>query len=615
VVRALVVACLALACKGPERPHEPARRDPHSYAEPERVAVRHLALSLDVDFAKRELRGTVKLDLVRKDRAAELILDTNGLVIDAVTDCGSGSALVYKLGPKRPILGAPLAIRATGDCVTIAYRTGPDAGALLWVDPSGTSGKQKPMLFTQSQAIHARTWIPLQDSPGVRFTYDATIRAPDGLWAVMSAENPQTPPADGVWRFRMDKPIPAYLMALAVGDLTFRSLGPRTGVYAEPAMIDAAANEFAEVEAMMTTAERLYGPYRWGRYDMLVLPPSFPFGGMENPRLTFLTPTAITGDRSLVSLIAHELAHSWSGNLVTNSTWNDFWLNEGFTTYVERRIMEVLRDPATADAGWYLGRKDLDEAFAASGPTPDTRLALETAGRDPDEVPSDAAYEKGALFLRTLEQRFGRDVFDAFLRRRFDRLAFQSTDTRTFEAEATAELLAKDPGKLSAAEFASWIHDPGLPKSTPAPVSARIAAIEATAASYAATGAAFATDGWLTREWVAFLRALPATITLARLQALDAQHELTGTPNAEIAMYWLPLLVRADARDAAPAVAAFLATVGRRRMVRPIYEAMVVKGGTWLALAKQTYERAKPLYHPIVREAVEKLLADRERLH
>ena len=603
------LAAAVCACTGVASPKSAIRRDPHSHAEPDRVAVRHVDLDLTVDFAHRELWGTVRLELDRRDRTADLTLDTDGLVIGSAVDCTSSIALAYHVGPKQPVIGAALVVTPRSDCVEIAYRTGRDAGALLWVDPPGTSGKRKPMLFTQSEAIRARSWIPLQDSPGVRFTYDATVRVPDGLWAVMSAKNPATPPGDGVWRFRMDQPIPSYLMALAVGDLTFRALGPRTGVYAEPSMIDTAAYEFSEVEAMVTTAEKLYGPYRWERYDMLVLPPSFPYGGMENPRLTFLTPTAITGDRGLVSLIAHELAHSWSGNLVTNSTWSDLWLNEGFTTYVERRIMEELRGADAADALWYLGRKDLDEAFATTAPA-DTRLALDASGRDPDDVPGDAAYEKGALLLRTLERSFGRDVFDAFLRRRFDRRAFQSTDTATFEREATEQLVANHHGALSSAALARWIHDPGLPADAARVPSKRVGEIEAIAAGFVANGAAFPAKGWQTREWVVALRALPATIARDRLRALDETHHLSTTGNAEIAMYWLPLLVRADDREAAPAVEAFLMRVGRRRMVRPLYEAMVAKGGTWLELARQTYQRAKPLYHPIVRETLEKLVGE-----
>ncbi len=572
--------------------------------------MRHVGLELVVDFDRHVLRGKAQLSLTRYDRAADLVVDDDGLVIEAITECGSARPLRFTVAAPTPVFGEALTIAlANGDCVEIAYHTGPDAAALLWVEPAGTSGKRKPMLFTQSEAIRARSWIPLQDTPGVRFTYDATIHVPDGLWAVMSAENPQRPPDDGIWKFQMKQPIPSYLMALAVGDLAFRAIGPRSGVYAEPAVVEAAAREFSEVEAMMAAAERLYGPYRWGRYDMLVLPPSFPYGGMENPRLTFLTPTVITGDRALVSLIAHELAHSWSGNLVTNSTWSDFWLNEGFTTYVERRIMEALRGKEYVDELWYLGRKDLDEAFRRKDLDPlDTRLAL-TAGRDrdPDDLPNEPAYEKGSLLLRALEQAVGRDAFDDFVRGRFDRRAFQSTDTEAFEADVRT-LLDKHPGTMSAASVASWLHDPWLPMGAPPSPSARASELEALATRYASSNAPVTAAGWKTLDWVIFLRALPPEITRDQLLALDRQFALTTSRNAEIAMYWLPLLVTVDAREAIPAIDAFLTQVGRARMVMPIYTAMIRNGEPWLALAKQTFDRAKSLYHPLVRDKIAKLL-------
>jgi leukotriene-A4 hydrolase len=612
--RVAVCALVLVGCKGTERPRPtPVKPDPHSHAQPDRVAVRHLSLDLTVDFAKQTLAGSAALTVVRNDRAAkEVVLDTNGLVISSITDCATKQPLHYELGPVNKLIAQALTVTLPehGDCVAIAYRTGPDAGALLWVDPAGTAGKQKPMLFTQSQAIFARTWIPLQDTPGVRFTYDATIHVPPGLWALMSAENPQTLQPDGVWRFRMDQPIPSYLMALAVGDLAFRKIGPRTGVYAEPSMVDAAAREFVDVDAMMAAAEKLYGPYRWGRYDMLVLPPSFPYGGMENPRLTFLTPTVITGDRALVSLIAHELAHSWSGNLVTNSTWNDVWLNEGFTTYVERRIMEELRGRAVADVLWSIGRKDLETSLDERGRTnPDTRMALDWGPeRDLEDAPSDLAYEKGALFLRTIEQAVGRETFDAFLRRRFDRRAFQSSDTLAFETEANAELFAGHPQLAAKVDVASWLHAPGLPADAAASSSAHADMLARLAGELARTGAPIATDGWQTLDWVVFLRSLPPGISADRLAMLDDAFHLTASTNDEIAMHWLPLLVRADVRTAAPTVEAFLTHVGRRRMVRPIYEAMVATNDYWRALAGTTFDRARPLYHPITRDTIAKLL-------
>jgi aminopeptidase N len=567
---------------------------------PNRVAVRHLSLELTVDFARKTLAGKAELSLVRHDATAhEVILDSDGLVIEAVTDCATHQPLAHTLGERAKVTAQALSIALPerGDCIDVAYHTGPDAGALLWVDPAGTSGKVHPMLFTQSQAILARTWIPLQDTPGVRFTYDATIHVPAGQWAVMSAENPQQVAADGTYRFVMRQPIPSYLMALAVGELAFRPIGPHTGVYAEPSVVDAAAHEFGDVDAMVATAEKLYGPYRWGRYDMLVLPPSFPFGGMENPRLSFLTPTAITGDKSLVSLIAHELAHSWSGNLVTNATWNDFWLNEGVTTYVERRLMEQLRGKDNADVLWATGVQDLAKVLAEHSPKDPATFLARTMGpdQDPEDALSEIDYEKGSLLLRAMELTFGRATFDAFLRRRFDRLAFQSSDTETFEAEANAELFAKyDPGW----KLATWLHEGGLPATPPLPTSARVTAIEALA-----TRAALPPSGWTTADWVVYLRAIPEAVTAAQLEALDAAYHLT-TGNSEILMHWLPRLIDADVQRAAPVVEGYLLSVGRRRMVEPVYKALMAKNESWRALARAVFVKAAPLYHPVTRTTI-----------
>ena len=531
-----------------------------------------------------------------------MVLDTDGLAITGVTDCASNEPLTHQLAPVRPVIGQALTVRLASDCIEIRYHTAPAARALLWVDEAGTSGKQHPMLFTQSEPILARTWIPLQDTPGVRFTYDAKIRVPRGQMALMSAENPRQLAADGVFQFQMKQPIPSYLMALAVGDFAFRSLGPRSGVYAEPSMIAAAAHEFVEVEAMMSAAEELYGPYRWGRYDMLVLPPSFPFGGMENPRLTFLTPTVIAGDRSLVGLIAHELAHSWSGNLVTNSTWNDVWLNEGITTYVERRLMEKLRGKDAADVQWAIGMQDLTKALADYKPTdPRTFLALTTTSdQDPDEAGiGEVAYDKGALLMRALELAFGRETFDAFLRRRFDRRAFQSSDTEAFETEVNAELFANHPVGW---RIAPWLHEGGIPTTTPVPTSATVDNLQQLASTVG-----MPPPGWDVIDWTIYLSAIPPTVTAAQLEVLDAAYHLT-TGNAEILMHWLPLLIGADVERAAPVIESYLTTVGRRRMVRPVYVALMAKSDRWRALARSIFAKAAPLYHPLTRDTIAELV-------
>src|SRR5436190_3228884 len=384
--------------------------DPHSAARPEDVRVEHLALDLTVDFSSRVLRGAATLTLAAHPHGGELRLDTRDLEIAAVHLDGD-SAATFRLEPEVKFLGRALSIDVgpATRTVTVAYATRPEAAALQWLTPAHTAGGKLPFVFTLSQSILARTWVPCQDTPSVRFTYEAVLHVPKELMAVMSAGNPTERAADGVYRFRMEQPIPSYLLALAVGDLAFRSVGPRTGVYAEPTLIEKAAWEFADSEKMVTTAESLFGPYRWGRYDLLVLPPSFPYGGMENPRLTFATPTILAGDRSLVSLVAHELAHSWSGNLVTNATWSDFWLNEGFTNYFENRIMEALYGREFSEMQAALQLASLRKTIAEMGPeNPDTRLQLELAGRDPDDGVNDIAYEKGFFFVRLLEEQAGR---------------------------------------------------------------------------------------------------------------------------------------------------------------------------------------------------------------
>ena len=581
--------------------------DPHSAARPHETAVTHLALDLTVDFDARRLHGTARYTLDRKVAGAPLVLDTRDLAIVATRTC-EGAPVPHTLGAIDPLLGAPLTIElpAGATCAAVEYHTAPDAAALLWVAPAGTLGGKHPMLFTQSQPIDGRTWLPSQDSPGVRFTYEATVRVPPGLLALMSAENPQAVTADGVYRFRMTQPVPSYLVALAAGDLAFRPLGARTGVYAEPALVDAAASELAEVDAMMTTAEELYGPYRWGRYDLLVLPPSFPMGGMENPRLTFLTPTIITGDRTLVSLIAHELAHSWSGNLVTNATWNGVWLNEGFTTYVERRIMEKLRGPEVVELLWQLGRGDLDAEVVRFGATsPRTRLDQSLdATHDPDGAMSEIAYEKGALFLRALERRLGRDRFDGFLRARFDRLAFQSSDTATFAADLQRAFGPEHDGFV-----ATWLTGTGVPDGAPGGDSTLAGAIGDAAREFAASGRPVDARSWKSLEWIAFLRSLPPTITIERLRELDRAHQLTASPNAVLLSHWLPLLIARDERAALPTIDRFATTIGRRILVRPVYAAMATAGGFWLDHARALFAQAGPSYHPITRNTIAEILA------
>jgi leukotriene-A4 hydrolase len=601
-------------------------QDSHSYSNPSAVRVRHVDLDWDVLFDQKILKGTTTLTVERTSQTEPLILDTRDLKIERVETSVNGlpyAAGTFTIGTSDKILGAPLTIPlpARTTRVRIHYSTSPGASGLQWLAPAQTAGKKDPFMFTQSQAIHARSWIPLQDTPAVRVTYNALVRTPRNLLAVMSAENDARTPRDGDYSFRMRQPIPSYLIALAVGDLSFRSLGPHTGVYAEPSMIDRAARELSDTEKMVVATERLYGPYRWGRYDILVLPPSFPFGGMENPRLTFATPTILAGDKSLVSLIAHELAHSWSGNLVTNATWRDFWLNEGFTVYLERRIQEAVYGRARAEMEGALGLRDLQEELATVEER-DEILHVDLKGRDPDEGFTEVPYEKGALFLLHLEQTFGRTRFDRFLRSYFNQFAFQSITTEQFLTYLKQNLLDKYPTEAPPVPVGEWINKPGLPATHPKPTSPAFARVEQQAKRWLG-GEISATQipvaQWTTHETRHFLTFIqsaleppassggPADASATQLSQtertrlmgeLDRTLNLTRSGNSEIAFQWLMMSIANTYEPAYPRLEEFLLSVGRRKFIRPLYQELAkTPEGKERALA--IYRRARPTYHPI----------------
>jgi aminopeptidase N len=565
--------------------------------------VRHLVLDLTVDFPARTLRGSATWQLQHHGAAPALFLDTRDLHIEAVRLGGPGGAPAeFELGPADAVLGQPLRVALKPDTtsVTITYQTSPGAAALQWLSPAQTAGREQPFLFTQSQAILARTWLPCQDSPGIRFTYEARVQAPAELLALMSAENPRQRNASGEYHFRMSQPIPAYLMALAVGDLAFTALSDRTGIYAEPATLPLATSEFQDLENMVA-AEELYGPYRWDRYDLLVLPPSFPFGGMENPRLTFVTPTILDGDRSLTSLVAHELAHSWSGNLVTNATWNDFWLNEGFTVYFERRIMEKLYGRPYADMLQVQGHSALLHTVEELGArSPDTHLHLDLAGRDPDEGLNEIAYEKGAYLLLTLEHLVGREALDAFIKEYFTRHSFRSMDTASFVAYLRRELLDQQPGLEEKVQLNAWVHGPGIPAVAPPVGSARFEAVEAAWLSWqqGVPARTLRTAQWSSHEWVYFLRGLPQTTSAEKLAELDAAFGFTQSGNAEILAAWFPHTIAAGYAPADPTLHQFLTRVGRRKFLTPLYKALLATPGG-PARARQLYAEARPNYHSV----------------
>ena len=453
-------AALLAACGGPKTETTPyVRMDSHSYAKPDQAVVKHLDLELDVDFDNHQISAVAHWTIDNLG-ADTIFFDTDGLLIEKVV-LDDRVKSTFFLGERDEILGQELAvmIQPSTKKVSIHYQTSEEAKALQWLDPQQTNDKNHPFLFTQSQAILARTWIPCQDSPGIRYTYTATVKVPTDLMAVMSADNPTERAEDGVYAFTMDQPIPSYLMALAVGDIAFSSVSERTGIYAEPGMINKAMYEFADMETMVQKAEELYGPYAWGRYDLIVLPPSFPFGGMENPKLTFATPTILAGDRSLVALVAHELAHSWSGNLVTNKTWDDFWLNEGFTVYFEIRIMEAVYGKEYAEMIASISYQDMnddDVAEIVKENKADTHLKLHLEGRNPDDGMTSIAYDKGYHFLRLCEETLGREKWDSFLKDYFQSHQFQVMDTETFVELLATELTDEEAEKINIDTWGLW---------------------------------------------------------------------------------------------------------------------------------------------------------------
>ena len=592
--------------------------DVHSFSNPKQIRVTNVDLDWTVSFEEKSIKGFADLSFERAKEAASapIILDTRDLKIERTeTSSDDGKTFQpaeFKLGEADKILGSSLTIPLPADAnkVRVYYKSAPTASGLQWLSAEQTAGKQKPFMFSQAQAIHARSFIPIQDSPQVRVTYTAKVRTPKDLLAVMSAEgNSQTSDRTGEYNFKMTHPIPSYLIAIAVGDLQFKALGNRTGVYSEPSVLDKAASELSDTEKMVEATEKIYGAYRWGRYDLLILPPSFPFGGMENPMLTFATPTILAGDKSLVSLVAHELAHSWSGNLVTNATWRDFWLNEGFTTYLERRIIEAVYGEPRREMEAVLGKKSLEEEMQDLDER-DEILHVDLKGRDPDEGFTGVPYEKGALFLRFLEEKFGREKFDKFVRGYFDSHAFQSITTETFLDYLNKNLLAENPNVITAEQVNEWVEKAGIPANAPQPKSDAFAKTE-TAANDFNSGKLAAKDiqasNWTTQEWLSFLKTLPENLGAEKMSQLDAAFNFTKSGNSEISFQWLLMAIKNKYSAADARLEEFLTTIGRRKFVKPLFEELA-KTPEGKTRAKAIYAKARPGYHPITQATVDAIL-------
>lgn len=595
------------------------RTDPHSFSNPESAVVKHLDLAINVDFNKQQISGKATWIIENLTGSTEIIFDDNNLTVTNVTLGKEEKKTAFNYGAKEQYLGSPLHIDIEKDTkiVNIYYATNAGAAALQWLNPQQTAGKKHPYLFTQSESIAARSWIPCQDSPGIRFTYNATVTVPKELVALMSAENPQEKKTDGRYEFKQSKAIPSYLLALAVGDIAFKKVDDRTGIYAEPSVLNKAVNEFADMGKMVNAAEKLYGPYRWGRYDLLILPPSFPFGGMENPNLNFITPTIIAGDRSLVSIICHELAHSWSGNLVTNATWNDFWLNEGFTNYFERRIDEVLYGKEEAEMQEEFARKALDEAVKDLSEHPkDTYLKTNYKGRNPDEGTNDIAYEKGYFFLRVIENAVGREKFDVFLKGYFDAHAFKSVTTEDFLKYLNEHLIKGDKAIEAKIRAKDWVYGPGIPANIVYgkelfKEGGKFAKIDEMLVIWRNNPMynplLFRSEVVTSNEKRYLLSRMPPNITYDQMDYMDKTFSFSASNNTDIQLAWYLLAIRHNYTPANKRIAQYLIQNGRMWHIIPLYKELL-KTPEGKKRAKEIYKVARPNYHPMTYTALDKIL-------
>jgi len=586
-------------------------QDIHSFANAEEVLMKHLELDLEVNFEKKILSGQASIHFENLKNAKELILDTDQLTIKQIWLDGTEETN-FKLKKAVPYLGQALhiPIKPETKFVVILYETSPEAAALQWLAPEQTAGKKYPFLFSQSQCILARSWFPCQDSPGIRFSYKARLRVPKELLALMSAKNPQKKSENGIYEFAMPQKIPAYLVALAVGDLEFTPIDYRTGIYAEPIMLDTSRKEFEDLGKMVDIAEKIYGKYEWERYDLLVLPPSFPFGGMENPRLTFATPTIIAGDKSLTSLVAHELAHSWSGNLVTNATWNDFWLNEGFTVYFERRIMEELYNHDYAEMLALLGYQDLLADVEELGAnSKDTKLQLDLRQRNPDEGVTEIAYEKGYFFLRLIEETIGREAFDNFVKNYFKTFAFEAMDTESFVEYLEKEVIRGNDDLRNKIRYKEWIYGIGIPDNCPKVKSVLFEKVDANLQIWQKYKApdSLNTAEWSSHEWLHFLRHLPADMSLEDMKILDEAFHFTNSGNSELQAAWYVHCIHKKYEPAYEALENFLMNVGRRKFLVPLYTAMSKYPDT-RKKAVAIFEKARVSYHSLAAQKVAEIL-------
>lgn len=598
-----------MACQSTEEQATYYSHDPHSFAKPNEAIVEHLDWQAEIDFDARLIYATASWRIRQQSGVREISFDTDSLDILKVW-LDDDTAPVWSKAATKPHLGAALVVKITPQTqlVHIQYRTNAGAKALQWLEKDQTQGGKAPFLFTQGQAILTRSWLPCQDSPGIRFSFDARVEVPKGMMALMSAYNPREVEDNGMYRFSNNKPIPAYLFALAVGEIGFKPLNERSGVYAEPAMLEKAWWEFAELPGMIDAAEELFGPYPWDRYDVLVLPPVFPFGGMENPMLMFATPTIITGDRSLTNLVAHELSHSWSGNLVTNASWNDFWVNEGLTTFIERRIIERIKGRDYVEMITALGNQELMvtmQDFSAEEEL--TKLKLSIDDRNPDLALNSIPYQKGFALLHHIEEEVGEERMGKFVQQNFQAHAFSCMTTEDFVAYLRENLLTEE--QMDRLKIMEWIYEPGLPDGFVPKRARKFETVDGEIEAFqkGAHPLSLSSAGWSTFEWIYFFRSISRFAAVEHLEALDAAFEFTQSGNAELLTAWFQLGISLDYPPIYEAVEDFVSQVGRRKLLMPIYRSMLTHPHS-AAFGKKLYETNRMYYHPVSRNSLDELM-------
>jgi leukotriene-A4 hydrolase len=581
--------------------------DPHSFADFSQGRIQHIHFNFQVDFEQQRLTGKAAYRMA-SPVSGSLFLDTRQLQINSIS--AAGKPLEWAFDRQDAILGSRLHLFGLDQLgqFQISYATSPGASALQWLPPEATSGGRYPFLFSQCQTIHARSVFPCQDSPSIRFTHGADIEVPAPMVAVM-ASAPLGVRREGNsmhCQFEMPQPVPSYLFGLAAGEIEARDLGKRCRIYAEPAMLDSAAWEFAATESMLEAAERLFGPYAWERYDMLLMPPSFPYGGMENPRLTFLTPTLIAGDRSQTHVVAHELAHSWTGNLITNATWEDFWLNEGWTTYAERRILEALYGIEFASLAAAVGRRNLHTVMARYGLQSDpTRLKFNQQGLDPDRVTSQIAYEKGYAMLVAIERAVGRQRFDGFIQKYIASFPFHSLSTEDFVSFLDAEL----PEVSRLVDLPTWLYEAGFPENAPEFHSTYQEQVTS-AVDRCLGGQLPALDqvaNWIPAQVELFMKSVDGRLAASDCAQLEKLFGLADSRNDQLLANYYVLAIHSGYQAILPSVEKLLARLGRGLYIGPIYLSLAETA--WSRdKARAIYLRNRARYHPIAQNLIEHYL-------